>query len=169
MRSALVTWLTVSAGSLALAALSGCGPSGETSKRQAVNAVAASKRLYLQNCAVCHGPDGEGVSQQHGPKLAGSPWVKGSPERLAALVLHGMRGEVKVEGKTCNAVMPAWLGILNGRQLASVLTYIRSSWNNDVSPVSLDIVQRADQLTESRTTFWTREELESQLWTDVEK
>mgnify|MGYP002831137691 CR=1 FL=1 len=48
------------------------------------------EQLYLTTCMACHGPDGQGLPML-GPPLVGSEWTTGSKQRLAAILLQGMR------------------------------------------------------------------------------
>ncbi|MFN3167427.1 MAG: c-type cytochrome [Phycisphaeraceae bacterium] len=89
-------------------------------------------------CYKCHGKHGEGMENM--PPLAGSQWVLGDPHRPAAIVKHGMAGEMPgminpLDGKPYNAAMEAQAQY-NETQVAAVLTYIRQSWGNFAAPVT---------------------------------
>ena len=87
---------------------------------------AEGKQIYLKICAACHQPDGggkEGVA----PPLAGAEWALGNTgERMVRIVLSGLAGPIKVQGKEWNLSMPPWRENLDDDQVAVVLTYIRS-------------------------------------------
>ena len=68
--------------------------------------LAAGAKLYQTYCVACHQGDAKGDGARF-PPLAGTRWVSGNKPRLISIVLHGMQGEVEVEGKTYNGVMPA--------------------------------------------------------------
>jgi len=91
-------------------------------------------QVYQQVCIACHQATGEGLAGVF-PPLVGSEWVSGSDDRLAAIVLHGLMGPIEVKGQTWNGVMPPQGATLDDRQIAAVLTYIRSEWGNDSPPV----------------------------------
>ena len=55
--------------------------------------------------------------------------MSGDPDRLIGIVLNGMQGEIQVEGRTFNGVMPA-NGFLTDDQVAQLLTYLRQNFGN---------------------------------------
>jgi mono/diheme cytochrome c family protein len=94
------------------------------------------KRNFEMICALCHGANGAGTAQA--PPLVGSEWVNGSPERLIRIPLYGLSGTVTVKGQAYNfasSMGPMGAG-LSPEDLSLVLTYIRSSWGNNGSPVT---------------------------------
>ncbi len=79
--------------------------------------------IYAARCVACHGADGQG--QGAFPKLAGSALVTASdPSGLIAITVHG------------KGAMPAFRPGLSDTDIASLLTYIRSSWGNQAGPVT---------------------------------
>ena len=67
--------------------------------------VAEGKKNYMTICFACHQPTGLGLPMVF-PPLAKSPYVNGSPERFAAIILKGNIGPFKVDEKPYNNVMP---------------------------------------------------------------
>lgn len=91
----------------------------------------------FNNCAGCHQQNGEGVPGQY-PPLNKSEWVAGdqaSPARLARILLHGLNGNITVQGKSFNGNMPTWASQLKDHEIASVLTFIRNNWDNKTGDV----------------------------------
>ena len=80
------------------------------------------------SCAVCHMPDGKGQPGSI-PPLAGSDWLKDSPERSIAIALRGLVGPVKVNNLRFYSAMPPQ-SLLDDAALASVLTYVNNAWGN---------------------------------------
>jgi mono/diheme cytochrome c family protein len=117
------------------------------------------KRVYAQ-CAACHQQNGKGVAGNF-PPLDGTEWVTGPPETLIRILLHGLEGPIQVAGNEYNAQMPAWGGQLSDRQIAAVLTYIRSAWSNDAGPVKPTQVESLRKATADRSASWTASELKS--------
>ncbi len=78
--------------------------------------------LFGQNCAACHQAQGEGIPGAF-PALAGNALVQGDPKDAAWVVTHGRGG------------MPNFAEDLNDAQVASVLTFLRSSFGNKAGPV----------------------------------
>jgi mono/diheme cytochrome c family protein len=103
--------------------------------------LAQGKRSYEFVCGSCHSPDGAGKPGQ-APPLAGSEWVNTkSFKRLVEIPLIGLNGEIHVKGEAWNASMAAMGAGLSDSDLASVLTYIRSSWGNKADAVTADDVK----------------------------
>jgi mono/diheme cytochrome c family protein len=115
------------------------------------------------HCATCHQPDGKGLDPAF-PPLVGTPWVTGSEERLIKIALHGIHGKIEVNGKTYDPEkgvppMTAFGAILNDKELAAVLTYVRNSWGNKAAPVSAETVKKVRESTKDRSIFWKPEDL----------
>lgn len=106
--------------------------SGEKQERK-IDPLLLGKRIY-NNCISCHQSSGEGVAGQY-PPLNQSRWVLGDDRILARILLNGLNGPIEVRGATYNAQMPAWKQ-LSDRDIAAVLTYIRSAWDNDGAAVA---------------------------------
>jgi mono/diheme cytochrome c family protein len=98
--------------------------------------------LYNVYCTSCHQRDGKGDNNRY-PPLAGSEWVSGSREKLIRVVLHGLQGEIKVDGKTYNGVMPAHGDFLDDYAVASILTYINRRFNQKDSAFTSEEIRKA--------------------------
>lgn len=93
----------------------------------------AGERIYASNCLACHQPAGTGIPGAF-PPLAGSDYLAADKDRAIGVVINGLQGEVTVNGNKYNGVMP---GVrLSDSQVASVLTYVMNSWNNNFGEVS---------------------------------
>jgi cbb3-type cytochrome c oxidase subunit III len=114
-------------------------------------------QIFSSTCAACHQAQGEGTDRY--PPLAGSEWVNGSESRLVRIILHGLIGDVEVQGQVYNGAMPAWGPSLSDAEIAAVATYIRSSFGNQSLPVSVATVAEARAATAARTTPFTMPEL----------
>lgn len=114
-------------------------------------------QIFSTTCAACHQAQGEGTNVY--PPLAGSEWVQGDESRVVRIVLHGLIGDVEVQGQVYNGAMPAWGPTLSDAEIANVLTYIRSSFGNQALPVTTATVAQARAANASRTTPWTIPEL----------
>jgi cbb3-type cytochrome c oxidase subunit III len=101
----------------------------------AAGAAASGEQVYTANCSACHGAGGAGTPGVF-PPLAGNAMVTGSPDKVIAAVKNGLTGATTINGKTYNGAMPAWKGKLSNAEIASVITYIRSSWGNKASAVT---------------------------------
>ncbi|HEV2047482.1 MAG TPA: cytochrome c [Chthoniobacterales bacterium] len=111
------------------------GPGGGGEQAE-LSPVERGKKVFLANCAVCHQANGQGSASQSYPPLAGSEFTTGGSRRPAMIVLKGLQGPVTVKGqKFGSAVMQPW-ETLGEQKVADVLTYERSEWGNNASPVT---------------------------------
>lgn len=121
--------------------------------------------LYKTHCQACHQVTGAGVGTAF-PPLVGSEWVLGDGETVAAIVLHGISGEIEVSGKTYKGVMPPFKSRLSAEDVAAVATYVRTSWGNQAEPVSIELVESVLQQTAERKSPWKGgAELKEASWT----
>ena len=116
------------------------------------------QQVFAGTCAACPGPAGAGNGELF-PPLAGSEWVTGSEARLVRIILHGLTGEIEVEGQTYSGMMPPWAASLSDADVAAVATYIRSSFGNKAAPVATATVTEIRKAHTDRTTPWTAAEL----------
>jgi mono/diheme cytochrome c family protein len=125
-------------GVAACAKTTSSGASGSASAAIAQNPASASDGavVYITNCSSCHQTNGEGVPGAF-PPLAGNPTVTGNPVAVIAIVKHGIGGKIVVNASAYSGIMPPWEGLISDDDIAAVVTYIRSSWHNRASPVSL--------------------------------
>ena len=98
-------------------------------------AASAGATVYTTNCSGCHAANGKGTPSV-APTLAGNDVVTGDPKKVVGIVLKGLNGKITVNGEEWNGTMPPWKGTLSNKQVADVITYIRSSWGNKAAPVS---------------------------------
>jgi mono/diheme cytochrome c family protein/glucose/arabinose dehydrogenase len=123
------------------------------------------KEVYAReaHCATCHQENGAGQDKIY-PPLAGSEWVDGDVERLTKLVLKGLWGPITVKGVTYDPAtgVPPMMGfgpLLDDRELAGVLTYIRNAFGNQAPAVKPETVAKIRAATRAKTDFYTAEEL----------
>lgn len=100
--------------------------------------VARGEQVFLQNCAACHQPTGQGLPGAF-PPLAGSDYLARDRKEVLTVALFGLSGPVTVNGVDYNGVMPS-MGHLTDRELADALTYVLNSWGNDYPGVSVEEV-----------------------------
>lgn len=98
----------------------------------------AGRALFLKNCAACHQASGRGIPGAF-PALAGSALVRGKGTDVAAVLLKGRGG------------MPDFSDTLSDRDIATVLTYVRSSWGNGAEPLTeQEVLSQRDALQVAR-------------------
>ncbi len=137
------------------------GVAGQETK---VDPVAQGKLLF-QTCAACHQATGIGVPGVY-PPLAGSEWVTGGDERVVRIMLQGLTGPLKVEGKDYNGNMPAFGPgggyNLSDEKIAYVISYIRQEWGNKAAEITTDKVKEIREKGDvGRVKPWSFEELEA--------
>jgi len=85
------------------------------------------RKIFGTICFVCHKPNGEGVPHVY-PPLAGSSFLNANKDRAIRTVIFGRHGEIVVNGKKFNNIMPS--PGLTDQQIANVLTFVYSSFGN---------------------------------------
>jgi mono/diheme cytochrome c family protein len=109
-----------------------------TEQKQSVH---PGKVVYEKNCLSCHQADGNGVPGMN-PPLSGTDWVTGNKEKLINVVLKGITIPLEIDGERYHNPMPSHQ-YLTDKEIADVLSYIRSSFGNKVSAVSAEEVKKA--------------------------
>ena len=92
--------------------------------------IGRGKEVYATYCMSCHMEDGKGTPDIN-PPVAKADYLKKPAKTLIDVILKGQSGEVVVNGKKYNAIMPAQ-EYLSDEQIADVLNYIRNSWGNKI-------------------------------------
>ncbi|MDA0977171.1 MAG: cytochrome c oxidase subunit II [Proteobacteria bacterium] len=87
------------------------------------------EQVYLQNCASCHQPNGQGIPPAF-PSLVGQGLAVGPIQDHIDIILYGKPG----------TAMQAFGAQLNPVDLAAVVTYERNAWGNNVG----DMVQPSE-------------------------
>jgi mono/diheme cytochrome c family protein len=121
--------------------------------------------IFNSVCQTCHGVDGNGIKSL-APPLHKSEWVLGDKNKLIPIVLYGLTGPVKVNGKVykapeINGEMP---GIGNNKDykdedIAQVLSFIRRAWSNKADRIKAEEVAAIRQKFAGRQKVFTAEEL----------
>ena len=96
--------------------------------------ITRGKAVYGTYCISCHQADGGGVPNLNAPLIHTSQ-VLGNKTQLINIILKGMQG-VDIDGESYSNVMPP-ASHLSDEQIADVLTYIRNSFGNKASAVTL--------------------------------
>lgn len=136
------------------------GRPGTAASQPVEDPIALGKRIYAGNCVSCHQGDGNGLPGQY-PTLHASEWVLGNPAWMKRIILNGLEGPITVNGQNYNNAMPALGTKLTDKQIAAVITYVRTNadWKNNASQVTADAVAATRAAVKGRSTPWTAEEL----------
>lgn len=78
--------------------------------------LAGGKKIFAENCATCHGPEGRGNRERGAPNLTDAIWLYGSDRQSIVDGLWNGRG----------GVMPAWAGRLDETAIKAVAVYVHS-------------------------------------------
>jgi mono/diheme cytochrome c family protein len=116
------------------------GPKAKAAAGGMAAALANGKAVYTKTCLACHQADGRGV-QRMNPPLIKTDYVLGEKNRLINIVLKGFSEDVEINGEYYSNTMPAH-DFLKDQEIADVLTYVRNSFGNKASIVSLAEVQK---------------------------
>ena len=122
---------------------------GLTAQKKAVQAkspasatasIMRGKAVYTAHCLACHQVDGSGVPNMN-PPLIRTKWVMGSKSVLVHQVLYGSSNKVEIDGDKFHNTMPP-IPTLTDVEIADVLTYVRNSFKNKYSPVTVAEVKK---------------------------
>ncbi|MGY4386153.1 mono/diheme cytochrome c family protein [Pedobacter sp. UYP24] len=123
--------------------------------------------VFQSTCQTCHGPDGNGIKSL-APPLNKSEWVNGDRDKVISIVLYGLTGPVKVNGKVYEAPeisgdMPAISHNeeITDEDIAQLLSFIRSSWQNNSSKIETKDVSAVRAKLKGRQKAFTQTELNS--------
>jgi mono/diheme cytochrome c family protein len=99
------------------------------------------KKIYETRCLVCHQADGGGVPNMNAPLDGSSNVVSNNIARLVKIIKNGYNERVELDGLSySNAMSPN--PDFTAAQVSDVLSYIRTSWSNKASKVSVAQVQQ---------------------------
>ncbi|MFC4871462.1 copper-containing nitrite reductase [Negadavirga shengliensis] len=104
--------------------------------------IEAGKKLYMQACFACHQASGEGIPNAF-PPLANADYLNADENRAIDVLLHGLSGEIEVNGKKYNSMMPAQN--LSDEEVANVLTYVYNNWGNKGTEITPEMVKKRRQ------------------------
>jgi len=99
------------------------------------------KKVYTDVCLACHMADGGGVPNMN-PPLIKTTYVLGDKTALIKIVLNGFDDDVQINGQSYSNSMTSHSD-LSDQQIADVLTYVRKSFGNKASAVTVADVTHA--------------------------
>ena len=99
------------------------------------------KKIYETRCLVCHQADGGGVPNMNAPLDGASNVVGNDIARMVKIIRGGYNERIALDGYYYSNAMTANPD-LKDQDIADVLSYIRNSWSNKASKVTLVQVQK---------------------------
>ncbi len=96
------------------------------------------KVVYTQYCMPCHQVDGSGVPNLN-PPLIKTSYVLGSKATLVQILVKGLNKEIEIDGDYYSNPMPSQA--LSDQQVSDVLTFVRNSFGNKATPVTVTEVK----------------------------
>lgn len=118
----------------------------------------AGKAAFM-TCAACHGMDGAGVAagpKKMAPALGGSKIATGDPGVLALVIQNGIAKETQ----DYLGVMAPLGATLDDEKLAAVMTYVRNSFGNTASVVTVADAKKYREANKATTGPVTRAKIE---------
>ncbi|MEN2402881.1 copper-containing nitrite reductase [Flavobacterium sp. MC2016-06] len=109
-----------------------------TPNRTFAEKIKIGKQTFGTTCFACHQSEGQGIPNAF-PPLAKSDYLNADTNRAIKTILHGLSGEITVNGKKFNNIMPSQN--LSDDEIANVMTYIYSSWGNNKTEVTPQMVK----------------------------
>lgn len=109
-------------------------------------------QVFSANCSACHQANGAGLIGVF-PPLVNSRWVLSAKDRLVQIMLHGIQGEIEVQGVTYNGAMPAFAR-LSDAELAAVTSHIRATWGNAAEAITPADIAKGRERFSDRTSPW---------------
>jgi mono/diheme cytochrome c family protein len=124
----------------------------------------SAHKFFRNICAACHGIDGNGIDDL-APPLKNSEYIKGSNEKLALVLLHGLSGPIHVNDSLyqMNTIMP---GLANNpdftdNDLQNIMLYLKTNFSDKPEIISIEKIKTLrDKKPVNGSTFSEKELLE---------
>lgn len=113
-------------------------PPAHNSATSKAERIEFGQRIFSTLCAACHQPTGQGIPERF-PPLAGSDFLNSDKNRAIKTVLNGRQGEIVVNGRKFNNIMPKFP--LTDDDIANALTYVYNSFGNSGKDVTSNEVK----------------------------
>jgi mono/diheme cytochrome c family protein/glucose/arabinose dehydrogenase len=141
------------------------GPTNKQLSKEDLKVYNLGKQVFNReaHCVTCHQADGKGVDGTY-PGLVNSEWLHGSRERGIKIVLKGLYGPLKFQGKEYGPAkgtppMMGFAGLLRDEEVAAVISYVHQSFGNNLPMVKPEEVARVREATKDRNMFYMVDEI----------
>ena len=99
------------------------------------NVMELGRKLYLRDCAACHGSEGKGTPPVFPPLAGNQSITMRSPVNSIRMVLNGGYPPGTKKNPRPHG-MPPFAHLLNDEEVSAVVTYIRVAWENNGTPIT---------------------------------
>lgn len=103
--------------------------------------LSAGKKVYVENCMVCHQENGEGVEGTF-PPLAKSDYMLEDKLRAVKQAIYGSKEPITVNGVEYPGNVMTVIDLTDD-QVRDVVNYVLNSWGNDGGTVTIEDVKTA--------------------------
>ncbi|NJB84180.1 DUF7133 domain-containing protein [Wenyingzhuangia aestuarii] len=129
-------------------------------KKQNVKAIKAGEKIFSNNCATCHGNQGQGITSL-APPFIKSEFISQSLERLALVILHGLSGPIHVNGTlyNLNATMPG-LGAnpeFKDEDIQNIIYYLQNTFSEKEKKISIQKIKELRNVKPKESVFTEKE------------
>ena len=118
--------------------------------------------LFNIHCAACHGMGGEGIANL-APSLLDADLVEENPEVVANIILHGLKGEIHVNGKPEKyaAFMPGVKDnpAIKDEDIAAITHYVKNAFSMSPQGVKVEKVAELRNQKPKEGNLYTEKEL----------
>lgn len=118
--------------------------------------------LFNIHCAACHGIGGEGI-QNLAPSLLNADLVEMNSEVVTSIILHGLQGEITVDGKPVkfNAAMPGLKENeeLTDEKIAAITAYVKNAFSLSPQGIKIEKVNELRSETPKEGGLFSEKEL----------
>jgi nitrite reductase (NO-forming) len=97
------------------------------------------KNTFMAVCQACHMADGTGIEGIF-PPIANSDYFKDDHDKAISAVVHGLQGEITVNGTKYDNIMPSQN--LTDDEVANVITFVLNNFDNGGGTVTPEQVAR---------------------------
>jgi mono/diheme cytochrome c family protein len=119
----------------------GTGPYAASALDVDSPATAAGAAIYRDQCSACHGLDGKGVAELFASISDSSMVRSDDPTTSIRIILRDARS-VGTHAQPTASGMPSYGRHLDDREVADVLTYVRSRWGGIADPIESEQVSK---------------------------
>ena len=100
--------------------------------------------VYATYCAGCHGKEGQGFDPGAPAMMGNGSNTLTDPYQSVAFILRGLPAK-RYSLTVANAYMPAYVNRLNSKEIADLVTFMRTVWGGQKEPVTPKYVEKVKE------------------------